>query len=90
MPGGRSLYNYIAVSCQLCVSPSGLIRIFVDARGGLCNYVAVRCQLLYSSGGFIKVFTDARGRSGAVRCQLYSPGGSMSCSQMPKGGLLIV
>jgi hypothetical protein len=90
MPGGRSLYNHMAVSCQLCVSPGGLVRIFVDARGGLCDCVAVRCQLLYSSGGFVKVFTDARGRSGAVRCQLCSPGGSVSCSQMPEGGLLIV
>jgi hypothetical protein len=45
---------------------------------------------LYSSGGFVKVFADARGGSGAVRCQLYSPGGSVSCSQMPEGGLLIV
>jgi hypothetical protein len=61
MPGGRSLYNHMAVSCQLCVSPGGLVRIFVDARGGLCDCVAVRCQLLYSSGGFVKVFADARG-----------------------------
>jgi hypothetical protein len=65
MLGGRSLYNYIAVSCQLCVSLGGLMRIFIDIRGGLCNCVVVRCQL-------------------------YSPGGSMSCSQMPKGGLLII
>jgi hypothetical protein len=42
-------------------SPSGSIKVFVDARGGLCNYVVVRCQLLYSSGGFVKVFADARG-----------------------------
>jgi hypothetical protein len=47
-----------------------------------------------SSGGSVKVFTDARGGvffdHMAVRCQLYSPGGSVSCSQMPKGGLLII
>ena len=42
-------------------SPGGSIKVFVDARGGLCDCVAVRCQLLYSSGGFVKVFTDARG-----------------------------
>jgi hypothetical protein len=45
---------------------------------------------LYASGGLVGVFADAGGRSGAVRCQLCSPGGSVSCSQMPKGGLLIV
>jgi hypothetical protein len=45
---------------------------------------------LYTSGGFVKGFADARGGSGAVRCQLCSPGGSVSCSQMPEGGLLIV
>jgi hypothetical protein len=45
---------------------------------------------LYASGGLIGVFVDAGGRLGAVRCQLYSPGGSVSCSQMPKGGLLII
>jgi hypothetical protein len=41
-------------------SSSGLIRVFIDARGA-CNYIAVRCQLLYSSSGFIKVFVNARG-----------------------------
>ena len=42
-------------------SPGGSIKVFVDARGGLCDCVAVRCQLLYSPGGFVKVFADARG-----------------------------
>jgi hypothetical protein len=42
-------------------SPGGSIKVFVDARGGLCDCVAVRCQLLYSLGGFVKVFADARG-----------------------------
>jgi hypothetical protein len=45
---------------------------------------------LYASSGLIGVFADARRRLGAVRCQLYSPSGSVSCLQMPKGGLLIV
>jgi hypothetical protein len=45
---------------------------------------------LYASSGLIGVFTDAEGRLGAVRCQLYSPSGSISCLQMPKGGLLII
>jgi len=41
----------------------------------------------------VKMFADARRGScdcTAVRCQLCSPGGSVSCSQMPEGGLLIV
>ena len=42
-------------------SPGGAIKVFIDARGGLCDYMAVRCQLLYSSSGFVKVFADARG-----------------------------
>ena len=42
-------------------SPGGSIKVFVDARGGLCDCVAVRCQLLYSFSGFVKVFADARG-----------------------------
>jgi hypothetical protein len=28
-------------------SPGGSIKVFIDARGGLCDYVAVRCQLLF-------------------------------------------
>jgi hypothetical protein len=53
-------------------SPSGSIKVFIDARGGLYNYMAVRCQLLYSPGRFVKVFADARGACNyiAVRCQL--------------------
>jgi len=42
-------------------SPSGSIKVFIDARGGLCDCVAVRCQLLYSFGRFIKVFANTRG-----------------------------
>jgi hypothetical protein len=42
-------------------SLGGSIKVFIDARGGLCDCVAVRCQLLYSPGGFVKVFADARG-----------------------------
>ena len=45
---------------------------------------------LYTFSGFIKGFANIKGGSGAVRCQLYSPGGSVSCLQMPKGGLLII
>jgi hypothetical protein len=45
---------------------------------------------LYASSRFIGVFADAGGRLGAVRCQLYSPSGSISCLQMPKRGLLII
>ena len=57
---------------------------------------------LYASGGLVGVFADAGGRSGAVRCQLsvldrtavscqlYSPGGSVRCSQMPRGLVTIV
>jgi hypothetical protein len=45
---------------------------------------------LYASSGFIRVFINAKGRLGAVRCQLYSPSGSVSCLQMPKRGLLII
>jgi hypothetical protein len=56
-------------------SPSGFVKVFADARGGLFmavykasdrsitvhRYKAVRCQLLYYSGGFIKVFANTRG-----------------------------
>ena len=60
MPEGLVIvWQLGASSC----SPGGSIKVFVDARGGLCDCVAVRCQLLYSPGGFVKVFADARGVS---------------------------
>jgi hypothetical protein len=31
----RSLYNCMAVRCQLLYSSGGFIRVFVDTRGGL-------------------------------------------------------
>jgi hypothetical protein len=54
----------------------------------------VRCQL-YSPGEFVRVFTDVRGeglisivrQSSASSC---SSGGSVKCSQMSEGGLVIV
>jgi hypothetical protein len=45
---------------------------------------------LSASGGLMRVFADAGGRLGAVKCQLCSPSGFVSCSQMPEGGLLII
>ena len=59
-------------------SPGGSIKVFIDARGGLCDCVAVRCQLCNlrqvregirrcRRGGFVTVCAD----NGSVTVHRY-------------------